>query len=115
MNEEMTRELLATLKAIAGSNPPGWQRPLKTYSQFDWSKIGATVISRDNFGATAVSWCGHIYTRRSGENRKFGAAIWFSRPNGTDESGETAYARLITFKQLPKAEPLPEYVAAALQ
>ena len=109
MNDETLKELLLILKAIASNNPPGWQRPLKSYHHFDWSRIGATVVSQDQHGTTKVAWCGHIYTRRAGENKKFGAAIWFSRAVGGED--ETNYLRLITFKDSAEAEPLPEYIA----
>jgi hypothetical protein len=108
-------ELLLVLKAIASQNPPNWQRPLKAYINFDWSKIGATVLSSDAHGATKVVWCGHIYTRRSGENKKFGAAIWFSRAGGKGEGDETNYLKLISFKDGADAESLPDYVVRALR
>lgn len=110
-----TTNIELLLRAIASQTPPSWQRPLKDYTKFDWSKIAATVVSSDAHGATKVSWCGHIYTRRSGENKKFGAAIWFSRPNGKGEGDETNYLKLITFKNTANAEPLPDYVVQALQ
>jgi hypothetical protein len=77
MDQDLLQELLIVLKAIAASNPPNWQMPLKSYPNFDWSKIGASVIGKDHHGATAVRWAGHTYTRRCGENKKYGAAIWF--------------------------------------
>lgn len=110
----MNDEILLLLKVLASQNPPNWQRSLKAYRAFDWSKIGATVVSSDRHGATRVSWCGHVYTRRAGENKKFGAAIWFSRANGKGEGDETTYLKLITFKDGADAEPLPEYVARAI-
>ena len=115
MNEEILKELAMLLKVVASQNPPNWQRSLKSYSTFDWSKIGGTVVSQDRHGATKVVWCGHIYTRRSGENKKFGAAIWFSRANGKSEGDETNYLKLITFKDSAEAEPLPDYVAQRLK
>lgn len=103
------------MKAVASTNPPNWQRPLKAYKSFDWSKIGATVLAADRHGATKVAWCGHTYIRRAGENKKFGVAIWFSRGNGRGEDGEASYVRLITFKTgEAQAEPLPDYVVRAL-
>jgi hypothetical protein len=108
-------ELLLALKAIASQTPPNWQRPLKAYPNFDWSKIGATIVNSDNYGATKVAWFGHIYTRRSGENKKFGAAIWFSRANGKSEGEETNYLKLISFKDSAEAEPLPDYVIRAMR
>jgi hypothetical protein len=115
MTDEL-KELLPFLKAIAAANPPNWQRPLKQYKTFDWSKIGAVVTNQDQVGATHVIWCGHTYVRRSGENKKYGAAIWFSRGNGKGEDGEAAYVRLITFRDNEsKVEPLPDYVIRALK
>ena len=115
MNDDTLKELLIVLKSIAGNNPPSWQRPLKNYKDFDWAKIGATAISHDEHGATKVVWCGHVYTRRSGENRKYGAAIWFSRANGKGEGDETNYLKLITFKDSAEAESLPDYVVRSLR
>jgi DdrB-like protein len=111
---EENEDLQLLLRVIASQNPPNWQRPLKDYNNFNWAKIGATVVSTDTHGATKVVWCGHIYTRRSGENKKFGAAIWFSRPNGKD-GDETNYLKLISFKNLAPAETLPDYVVQALK
>jgi hypothetical protein len=112
---DLMPEILLMLKAIASQNPPAWQRPLRTYSKFEWSKIGASVVTKDEHGATSVSWCGHIYVRRSGDNRRYGASIWFSRSAGKGDDDEPQYLRLITFKDGAKAEPLPEYVANALR
>jgi hypothetical protein len=113
--EDTLKDLLILLRAIAAKNPPEWQRPLKYYPKFDWAKIGATAIAHDEHGATAVAWCGHIYTRRSGTSQKYGAAIWFSRSNGKGEDGEADYIRIITFKDLAPAEPLPDYVIKSLR
>jgi hypothetical protein len=99
---------------VMPQEPPNWQRPLQAYDDFDWAKIGATAVSTDLHGATKVVWCGHVYTRRSGENRKFGAAIWFSRPNGKGEGDDLTYLKLITFKDTADAEPLPDYVVQKL-
>jgi DdrB-like protein len=116
MTETTKSQLLLYLKAIAATHPPNWQYSLKAYIGFNWGKIGATIISEDRHGATQVAWCGHIYTRRAGENKKFGAAIWFSRPNGKGEGDEATYAKLITFKRAAaQAEPLPDYVVQALK
>jgi hypothetical protein len=110
-------EVAAAMKAIAASNPPNWIRSLKSYRNGWVAAIGANVIDKDEFGPTVVSWCGHTYVRRCGENKKYGAAIWFSRPAGKSEAGEVTYVRLITFKKdiMPKAEPLPDYIKQALQ
>lgn len=116
MTDETLKEILPLLKAIAASRPPNWQRPLRLYKTFDWTKIGATVTNKYQHGATHVAWCGHTYTRRSGENKKYGAAIWFSRASGKGEDGETSYLRLITFRDSDsEAEALPDYVVRALR
>jgi hypothetical protein len=56
-----------------------------------------------------LEWGGHAWQRRSPQN-KFGSAIWYSRAVGKDESG-VHYARLITFREMGDAEPLPAKVA----
>jgi DdrB-like protein len=116
METEAIQKLTILLKAIASTNPPNWVKPLKAYPNFDWSVIGATVHTHDEYGAASVAWCGHLYIRRCGQNRKYGAAIWFSRGNGKDDDGEINYLRLITFRNVEiKAEPLPDYVAKSLR
>lgn len=102
--------------AIAAANPPNWKRPLSAYRN-GWVKaIGAIEIARDQHGPAVIFWMGHHYTRRSSENKKFGAAIWFSRAAGKDEAGNNQYLRLITFEDSPTAtaEPLPGYVVERL-
>lgn len=110
-------EVAAAMKAIAAANPPNWQRSLKGYRNGWVGAIGANLIASDQDGPTVVSWCGHVYTRRSGENKQYGAAIWFSRAVGKDSEGKNKYVRLITFKRdiTPTVEPLPEYVRRSLQ
>lgn len=115
MNEELLKELLSTMKAIASTNPPNWRRPLSSYKNFNWEQIGAKTIRTDDDGVSDVLWCGHIYTRRSGSNAKFGAAIWFSRATGKGDDDEAQYLKLITFKNTAPAEPLPDYVAKAIR
>lgn len=88
---------------------PNYQIPLAEFGQFDWSTIGATVERRDRDGAATVIWRGRRYLRRSANNR-FQPAIWFSRSMGKDQEGNSLYERLITFKELAEAEPLPEQV-----
>lgn len=109
-------EVAAAMKAIAANNPPNWVRSLKGYANGWTEAIGASVIARDEYGPTVVGWCGHAYTRRCGENKKYGVAIWFSRAAGKGSDGETRYLRLITFKEnpVPTAEELPDYVKRAL-
>jgi len=95
------------LRQIAvSSNPaPNYQRPLSEYLTFDWPSIGATILNRDDDGATSVEWNGQVFTRRSPSN-KFDAAVWFSRHLGQDADGNKRYARLITFRALNDAEPI---------
>jgi DdrB-like protein len=88
------------------SNPaPNYQRALSEYPGFDWLSIGATVLKRDDDGATAVEWNGQVFTRRS-PNNKFNAAIWFSRCTGKDADDNNRYARLISFRAVSDAEPI---------
>ena len=92
---------------------PSYRHSLADFRQFDWPGIGAHAIDRDDYGVTAVQWNGHLWTRRSNDG-KFGLAIWFSRPDGKDENGDAQYLRLITFKDLAQAEPIPTAVARRL-
>lgn len=106
----LVRQMSNRLEAIASQTPPDWQLPLKAYKA-DWpSRIGASVIGSDGDGVAQVIWCGHIYTRRTGSNAQYGAAIWFSRKLDAEQ-----YGRLITFQDASPAQPLPSYVAQALQ
>ena len=115
MNDAILIEVLATLKALAGQQPPDWHRPLRDYL-INWPKaIGAGVLKQDGEGPTHVLHCGHIYQRRCGTNQKYGAAIWYSRSMGSDDNGATQYARLITFRDPSPAEALPGYVRDALE
>ena len=103
--------------ATAAANPPNWKRPLSAYKN-GWVKaIGAYEVAKDQHGPTLIFWMGHHYLRRSSENKKYGAAIWFSRAIGKDEAGNNEYARLITFNDdpTPVAEPLPASVVDKLQ
>ncbi|MGF1521216.1 MAG: single-stranded DNA-binding protein [Leptolyngbyaceae cyanobacterium] len=75
------------------------------YSSAWPDRVGAKVIERDADGISKVVWCGHTYTRRTGQDKKKGVAIWYSRSTGQSE-----YGQLITFA----AEPLSEYVSLAL-
>ena len=116
LTESMKRIETAQL-AIASQHPPNWKRPLASYQNGWPDAINAFVVANDEWGPTAVSWMGHIYTRRCGENKKYGAAIWFSRSTGKGEDGEVGYARLITFSDdaKPEASTMPEYVCNALK
>jgi hypothetical protein len=97
--------------APATTAAPSYTYPLESFTSFDWSSIGATVVQSDQYGAAIVNWKGQQYVRRSPSN-KFGEAIWFSRCVGKDDSGENRYERLVTFKPLSKTEvePVPEKV-----
>ena len=77
---------------------PDYSYPFSSYDGFDWSSIGATVVSRDQYGASIVQWAGRQYVRRS--NPKYGKEFWFS----VSVDGE--YKRLVTFGKTAEAEPL---------
>jgi DdrB-like protein len=120
---EVLRVIAASLHGVEShlrqiavtSNPaPNYQRALSEYPTFDWSSIGATVLSRDDDGATTVEWNGQIYTRRSADNR-FQEAVWFSRHLGQDADGNKRYARLITFRALSDAEPIAAKAKKAIR
>ncbi|MBE9157880.1 hypothetical protein IQ265_13750 [Nodosilinea sp. LEGE 06152] len=116
---ELTRTLKnieLALMATAAANPPNWKRPLASYKN-GWVKaIGGYEVARDQHGPTKVFWMGHHYTRRAGQNKKYGAAIWFSRAMGKGEGDTVAYGRLITFAADADADAdeLPDYVVKAL-
>jgi len=97
--------------APATTAAPSYTYPLESFTSFDWSSIGATVVQSDQYGAAIVNWKGQQYVRRSPSN-KFGEAIWFSRCVGKNDSGENRYERLVTFKPLSKVEveAIPEKV-----
>lgn len=110
---ELMRRITAALEALAGERlikPPNYQIPLELWGSFDWRSIGAVVERADNHGAAIVSWRGQIFTRRSPSN-KYDPAVWYSRCTGKDDRGENQYERLITFKPLAQAEPVPERVS----
>ncbi|MBD0269397.1 single-stranded DNA-binding protein [Pseudanabaena sp. FACHB-2040] len=115
---DLLQQLKLAMTAIAANNPPNWKRTLADYLKPDWPQaIGAIPTRKDRHGPTVLWWMGHYYTRRSGENKKFGAAIWFSRSAGADAEGNARYIRLITFSDapMPDAEDLPDYVVSALK
>jgi hypothetical protein len=100
---------LETLASNGKPASPNYTRPIEQFHSFDWESIHAAVIRADNDGPTHVEWGGETWTRRSPVN-KFGAAIWYSRANGKDEEGSVLYLRLITFKEMLDADPLPNKV-----
>lgn len=110
----LERIALALEQMIPPPAPSTYHFALKDYGSFDWASIGAVVAEEDSDGVSAVLWRKNIYFRRSPTN-KFGAAIWFSRCLGKDDSGANVYEKLITFKEMPKAEPLPKRAASAQQ
>lgn len=109
--ESLTRIAIALELMIPQGAAPNYQFALDKFATFDWASIGAVVADRDIDGASAIFWRNNIYVRRSPSN-KFGAAIWFSKCVGRDEKGANIYERLITFKAMSDAEPLPERVAS---
>ena len=89
---------------------PNFVRPLVDFATFDWSSIGAEVISTDEYGPTHVNFDGTIWTRRSPAN-KYEPVIFFSRAIGKDDAGNTRYLRLITFREIKEAEPVSNRIA----
>jgi hypothetical protein len=103
------------LEAIAQASAPAapnYQFPFEEYSGFDWSRINATVIATDEYGATAVNWNGHTWKRRSWP-QKYGLVVGFTRPDGMGEDGVN-WLNLIAFKEMKPVEPLDEKVTKAL-
>ena len=100
--------------AASSNTAPNYQRSLSEYPTFDWSSISATVLNRDDDGATSVEWNGQVFTRRSPSN-KFDAAVWFSRHLGQDSDGNKRYARLISFRALNDAEPIAAKAKKAIR
>jgi hypothetical protein len=100
--------------AVSSNTAPNYQRPLSEYPTFDWLSISATVLNRDDDGATSVEWNGQVFTRRSPSN-KFDAAVWFSRHLGQDSDGNKRYARLISFRSLNDAEPIAAKAKKAIR
>jgi len=127
MNDERIISLLAAqtaalgriavaLETIAMTNAPApnFVKPIAAYANFDFSTIGAGVTQYDANGPTELEWGGYAWTRRSPQN-KFGEAIWFSRSIGKDADGNIKFSRLITFKKMSEAEPLPRKVEALVE
>ncbi len=122
MNDQHADKLLQLLERIAlaletlaragAPAEPNYIKPLGDYREFDWESIGASVVQADADGPTHLEWGGALWTRRSPSN-KFSPAIWYSRASGKDEEGNNKYLRLITFRPVGDAEPVPDKVAAA--
>jgi len=123
MEEKTALEILHQLVRIAdgiefiahqGEIPePNYVRQLSDYPAFNWSSIDAEIVQTDKDGASIVLWNGALYTRRSPSN-KFEPAIFFSRSAGKDADGNVKYYRLITFRTIHDADPIPAKVAAAI-
>jgi hypothetical protein len=102
--------IAGALESLArGSEPEALNlvKPIGDFTGFDWSSIGASVVQKDSDGPTHLEHGGYIWTRRSPKN-KFQLAIWFSRGAGKDPEGNVNYLRLITFRTIGEADPLPE-------
>ena len=109
--ESMQRIAIALELMIPPQVAPSYQFALDKFATFDYASIGAVVADKDSDGASAILWRNNIYVRRSPTN-KFESAIWFSRCVGRDEKGANIYERLITFKAMSDAEPLPRAFAS---
>jgi hypothetical protein len=123
MEEKLLSEILAQMVRIADSldiiaragapQEPNYIKPIGEFAGFDWTSIGATIVNQDTDGPTHLEWGGFVWTRRSPVN-KFKPAIWYSRASGKDAEGNVNYLKLITFKTIEDAEPIPGKVAAAI-
>ncbi len=113
--KQLARIADALERIAAGGGPvaPDYQRPIEEYASFDWSTINASVVARDNDGPTHIEHGGVIYTRRSPQN-KFEPAIWFSKASGRNEDGDVQYLKLITFRTIKGADPLPSKLAGQI-
>lgn len=107
--------IAVALEKLARGNEPeelNYVKPIDDYRAFAWEGIGASIVQQDADGPTHVEQGGFLWTRRSPQN-KFEPAIWFSRPNGKDDDGNVRYLRLITFRTIKDADPLPRKAAEA--
>ena len=88
---------------------PNYRAILEQFNAYDWSSINAQFEITDQYGVATVIWQGDRYKRRSPSN-SYGAVIYFSRPIGKDERGNTQYERLITFEPFSKltVEPISQ-------
>jgi hypothetical protein len=112
--EARLAEISAALQASGDDGGPNFYRPLDEYPAFDWTSIGAAVVSEDRCGATVVRYQGREYKRRS--HPKYGTQVWFSRGAGRDEEGNVSYVRLVTFAEDDgTVEELPEKIATKLR
>jgi hypothetical protein len=111
----LIRQLVGTVTQIRSAmqlTSPNYRYPLRDYRLFDWERIGAEVISHDDFGPTAVEWGGFRWLRRNANDKK-GTAVWFSRH--TEGSGDNAsYATLVKFTGDDEVERIPDAIAPAL-
>jgi hypothetical protein len=113
---EVQNRTAVALEAIAQATAPAapnYRHPFEQYSNFDWSCINAQVLAQDQYGATAVSWNGYTWKRRSWPT-KYGLVIGFSRADGMGEDGVN-WLTLITFKKMTAVEALPEKVRQAIR
>lgn len=100
-------KIAIALDALKPEKPaPNYKQSLKNFPTFDWSIIGAEVEKSDHYGAATVLWQGKRFVRRSPENN-YGAAIFFTRCVGKDETGKNKYERLITFEPIQELKVRP--------
>lgn len=101
IEHSLERIAIALEANMATRSAPNYQALLEDFHSFNWEEIGAAIKKVDNYGVATVLWGGNRFVRRSPEN-SYGAAIYFSRCIGKDETGKNQYERLITFK--PQSE-----------
>ncbi|PSF33871.1 hypothetical protein C7H19_19295 [Aphanothece hegewaldii CCALA 016] len=100
-------KIAIALDRLAPEKPaPNYKQSLKNFPTFDWSSIDAEVEKMDRYGAAIVIWNNQRYVRRSPEN-SYGAAIFFTRCVGKDETGKNKYERLITFEPIQELKVRP--------
>lgn len=100
--EHLLERIAVSLESgMSTRKAPNYQAFLEDFHSFNWEEIGAAIERVDNYGVATVLWGGNRFMRRSPDN-SYGAAIYFSRCIGKDETGKNQYERLITFK--PQSE-----------
>ena len=106
LDRHLERIALALESGMRDRAAPNYQALFDEYKNFNWEEIGAKIEQVDSYGVATVLWGGNRFVRRSPENA-FGAAIYFSRCIGKDESGKNQYERLITFKPQSEVKARP--------
>lgn len=113
LTEQTLLRIAAALEKLAAASlpqAPDHRFPIGDYGDFDWGKIGATVIRGDRTGPGVVEWNGYTFVRRVAESAKYGKAIIFSRNAGMDEDG-AQYHVLVKFTDSLTVNELPDSIS----